>query len=78
MTADTKRKRGRPTKADSLAPVDRTELWRRQLKQGGGKQLHVNLGASAWLALQALADQGERGPYIERLILDAHRRKSGS
>lgn len=68
--------RGRPRDPATIAPVDRTELWRRGLVRAKGKILQVNLGATAWAQLQAMAPRGKRGPLIEDLILaEARRRK---
>lgn len=68
--------RGRPPVPGTLAPSDRTDLWRRSLRQAKGKVLQVNLGPTAWALLQAMAQRGKRGPLIEDLILaEARRRK---
>lgn len=68
-----RQRRGRPSSAQQLTPADRTDLWRRRLRGADGKEVRAYLGATAWGALQKLAAKGERGPYIEALILQAWR-----
>lgn len=59
-----------------LSPSDRMHAWRRGMRQAGGKEVRAYLGAAAAAALEQLAPDGKRGPYIERLILDAWRRRN--
>lgn len=56
--------------------ADRKALARHQLRRSGGHAIEVELGATAWAALQKLAPRGERGPYIERMILAERARQT--
>lgn len=49
--------------------------WQRGLERAGGHRLPVNLGASAWQELQKMAGRRERGPLIERLVLEEAARR---
>jgi hypothetical protein len=71
-------KRGRPPVEGALTGTERAALARQNLKRDGGHELAVLLGAGAWSALQRLAPKGERGPLIERLILDELRRREAA
>lgn len=70
------RGRGRPTKPDALSSGDRTRLMRQRVRAAGGGTVSVTLGPESLRALRALAAPGERTALIERLILDAHRRRT--
>lgn len=70
------RKRGRPSAAGAeVTPSERTALWRNSLRASGGKSICVNMGPETRKALERLAPPRERGPLIERLILDELRRR---
>jgi hypothetical protein len=67
---------GRPRQYPAgTTATDRKAVARRNLKKAGGHSIEVELGAAAWAALQKMAPRGERGPFIERLILAERRRK---
>lgn len=80
MTETAAKKRQARTTSDGMSPADRAMAWERDLKRAGGHRLPVNLGASAWRELQAMAGKRERGPLIERLVLQeaARRRRERS
>lgn len=66
------RGRGRPPQnPPGTTASDRKALARRQNRAAGGHDLHVDLGPTAWRALQRLAPPRKRGPFIEKLILQA-------
>lgn len=71
------KKRGRPATGQSIPKADRMAAWRQQQKREGGKEVRAYFGPRAWQALQRLAPEGERGPLLERLVLDARRRQTG-
>lgn len=52
--------------------------WRAQLRSAKGAIVQVHLGQTAATALQAMAGKRGKGPLIERLILDEHRRRSAA
>lgn len=69
-------RRGRPRiHPAGLSPSDRTDLWQQDLKRSGGHRLAVNFNRSAWRALQRMAAPGDRGPLLERLVLEEARRR---
>lgn len=69
--------RGRPRSLPiGTTPSDRAAMSVRALKASGGHSMHLQLNASAWRALQALAPHRKRGHFIEGLILAAQRAKA--
>lgn len=66
------RPRTRPAEHQGSGGV---RAWRAELKRLGGGEVRAYLGGEALLALKAMAKVRERGPLVERLILDEFRRR---
>ena len=62
----------------AISKADRMTAWRQQVKREGGKEVRAYFGRRAWEALQRLAPEGERGPLLERLVLEAARTPKGT
>lgn len=78
---DTRPRRGpgQPrTRPQELAGPAGMKAWRAELKRMGGGEVRAYLGGEALRALKKMAKVRERGPLVERLILEEFaRRKAG-
>ena len=70
-----RKRRGRPATGQAISKADRMTAWREKVQREGGKEVRAYFGRNAWEALQRLAPEGERGPLLERLVLEAWRKQ---